>query len=228
MIGVRCTSSIRGAAACGLLAGILFSAGIFAAGFYTPDPPGEVSAVTTATGIRLEWTSSENTAGYHVYRSIVSTRADPATRVNDAPIQGTAFEDLDVRPGVFFCYTVRAVSRTGMESADSNEACASFRPNVNGMFKRGDANGDGTLNITDSIFTLRHLFLGEFQPDCLDAVDFNDDGTVEITDAIGGLSYLFQGTEPPPAPGPTDCGRDETPDGVELGCSFHICQVLGT
>ncbi|MBI4582834.1 MAG: hypothetical protein HY717_02200 [Planctomycetes bacterium] len=49
-------------------------------------------------------------------------------------------------------------------------------------FIRGDADGDGSLAVTDAINTMTHLYLG-FPPklDCRDAADANDDGVVDIT-----------------------------------------------
>ncbi len=112
---------------------------------------------------------------------------------------------------------------------DSNEACSSFLPNAFGFFKRGDVDGSGELDISDAIATLNHLFLGTFQPDCLDAVDFNDSGDIDISDAVASLEYQFLGKAPPPEPGAAVCGFDPTPDGdIELGCNFHICEQLGT
>jgi hypothetical protein len=42
--------------------------------------------------------------------------------------------------------------------------------------------------------------------------DGNADGEVNITDGIFVLNFLFLGGPEPPAPGPTDCGPDETED----------------
>jgi subtilisin-like proprotein convertase family protein len=38
-------------------------------------------------------------------------------------------------------------------------------------FRRGDANVDGELNLTDALYTLNGLFLGGPRPGCLDAAD---------------------------------------------------------
>jgi hypothetical protein len=79
-------------------------------------------------------------------------------------------------------------------------------------FRRGDADADGTVGITDAIYGLNFLFSGGPTPPCLDAADADDNGTVEITDAIRTLGFLFLGSEPPPAPGPFDCGEDVRED----------------
>jgi hypothetical protein len=82
-------------------------------------------------------------------------------------------------------------------------------------FIRGDADGDGRLNITDGVFTLSHLFLGGVDPLCEDATDADDRGTVELTDAVYLLNHLFLGGSEPPPPYPTP-GDDPTAD--QLGC----------
>ncbi|MBI4583614.1 MAG: beta-propeller domain-containing protein [Planctomycetes bacterium] len=95
-------------------------------------------------------------------------------------------------------------------------------------FRRGDANQDATLDITDVIFTLRYLFLSSEEPQCLDALDSNDDGGLDISDPVFSLLYLFTGGNQPPAPG-DQCGGDPSPD--RLGCAaYRPCQkppILG-
>ena len=90
-------------------------------------------------------------------------------------------------------------------------------------FVRGDANSDGSINLTDGVVPLLFLFSGGAPPACADATDTNDTGNIEITDAIIIFSWLFTGGVPPQAPSPrspgyasTDCGPDASADG--LGC----------
>ncbi len=90
-----------------------------------------------------------------------------------------------------------------------------------GIFRRGDVNGNGVLDISDPILNLDFQFLGNYIPDCLDACDFDDNGKVEITDPIANLAHQFAGTAPPFPPGPDRCGFDPTTDDPferELDC----------
>lgn len=88
-------------------------------------------------------------------------------------------------------------------------------------FRRLDVDANGLNEITDSIFLLGHLFLGDDGPPCQAAADVNDDGLADITDAINILSHLFLGTFTPPEPF-TDCATDA---GSPLGCeSFPPCE----
>ena len=91
------------------------------------------------------------------------------------------------------------------------------------IFHRGDANGDGGLNITDGIYILNYLFLGGETPGCLEAANPNDDDGVNITDGIYVLNFLFLGGPEPAPPGPPDqpCGPDPEGSPTDLGCEFY-------
>ena len=83
-------------------------------------------------------------------------------------------------------------------------------------FIRGDANDDGSIDITDGVFILDWLFAGGSEPGCLSAADANDNSSVDLSDAIYTLGFLFLGGRAPGEPFP-GCGRDPTEDG--LGCA---------
>ncbi len=88
-------------------------------------------------------------------------------------------------------------------------------------FRRGDANGDGSLNVTDVIAILRHLFVAPLDARCDDALDANDSGHLDLEDPIALLNFLFLEGSPAIAPYP-GCGADATED--DLGCSSgHVC-----
>ncbi len=87
-------------------------------------------------------------------------------------------------------------------------------PHDGPMLIRGDASGDGFLDISDGIQVLDYLF-NETPSDCLDALDANDTGTINITDAVTVLCTIFcAGTPPPAAPYPA-CGFDPTGDALD-------------
>jgi hypothetical protein len=85
-------------------------------------------------------------------------------------------------------------------------------------FVRGDSNVDGLFDVSDAVFTLRVIFMGEPPAGCDDAADVNDDGFLNITDGIYGLRYLFSDGPPPPEPF-VQCGVDVTVD--EFGCERY-------
>ncbi len=80
-------------------------------------------------------------------------------------------------------------------------------------FIRGDVNDDNSLNISDAIEALLHLFRG-FPIACPDAADFDDSGNVDLSDALGVLGYAFRDGDPPASPFP-ERGVDITDDPLE-------------
>lgn len=95
------------------------------------------------------------------------------------------------------------------------------RPEGPVLFRRGDASGDGRVNISDAIHFLWWRFLGAPAPGCLDAADVDGDGSHQVTDATYLLSHLFLGGAAPPSPGPESCGP---PAGPAPGCeSYTAC-----
>ena len=91
-------------------------------------------------------------------------------------------------------------------------------------FFRGDATGEGALNISDGIAIFGFLFLGDAAPSCLEAADANDDARLDIADGIAILSYLFVDGAAPPAPGPPGpdgCSVDPADSPGYLGCEAY-------
>ena len=86
------------------------------------------------------------------------------------------------------------------------------------LFRRGDINSDGALDISDILAFSNYL--NNAKPlSCLDAADVNDDGKVNISDWISFSTWLTQGGAEPPAPGTKNVGSDPTPD--DLGCDAY-------
>lgn len=89
------------------------------------------------------------------------------------------------------------------------------------VFRRGDANADGELNLADPVTVLSALFAGGGDVACADAADSDDNGSINLTDAALVLNHLFAGGPEPSAPF-GNCGVDPTED--PLGCAmFAAC-----
>ena len=57
-------------------------------------------------------------------------------------------------------------------------------------FRRGDANVDASVDLSDVVFVFVYLFAAGAEPSCLDAADANDDGRVDISDTTSLLGFL--------------------------------------
>ena len=92
------------------------------------------------------------------------------------------------------------------------------------LFIRGDANGNGTINIGDPYWLLLYLFnVGNSNPgdlSCKDAADANDDEVIDVSDAVFLYAALMGGGAPPSAPWP-NCGEDLTGPPGSLGCDSY-------
>ncbi|MEM7233565.1 MAG: hypothetical protein AAF517_15420 [Planctomycetota bacterium] len=86
------------------------------------------------------------------------------------------------------------------------------------VFLRGDANADGTRNLSDAVAVFQFLFLAGDEPPCFKAADANDDDELNITDGVAILTHLFRGRRlPEPS---TACGTDRD----RLSClEFPTC-----
>jgi hypothetical protein len=93
------------------------------------------------------------------------------------------------------------------------------------LFHRGDADGNGAVNVTDAVVILAHLFAGGPAPGCLETADVDNDGSMSVTDAIDLLGFLFlRGAAPAePGPRPAPCGADPDAPGSagDLGCALY-------
>ncbi len=113
---------------------------------------------------------------------------------------------------------VSVLLNTTSRDEDSNGVPDECAP----RFFRGDVDGDGALNLTDSVRLLLGLFQGAAAPGCRESADSNDDGELNLTDAVQVLRYLFQAGPPPAAPGPPGdsciAGNGDSPF---LGCDGY-------
>ncbi len=82
-------------------------------------------------------------------------------------------------------------------------------------FLRADVDGNGTVEESDALATLRHLFGTSDEVACKDAADANDDGVLNVSDVIYLLNFVFRGGAAPEPPFREE-GVDPTFDG--LGC----------
>jgi len=140
-------------------------------------------------------------------------------------LAGITISVLDAEKKVVLSGTIAEIHSFGRHDDDGDGGGALFDPapptdteptfvmddEHDASFVRGDANEDGSFDISDPVSTLLHLFQGLAGPYCRDAVDADDDGTVDISDPVVMLDYLFRAGDPLPGPFGSR-GFDETAD----------------
>jgi hypothetical protein len=106
---------------------------------------------------------------------------------------------------------VHDVRVRNIDTKESNALAFTFIPPPE-RFIRGDGNLDGSVDLSDAVKILIHLFDGG-SAQCRDALDTDDDGTLILTDAVYLLEFLFLSGPEPKAPFPAK-GPDETEDPI--------------
>jgi hypothetical protein len=66
--------------------------------------------------------------------------------------------------------------------------------------ERGDANGDGAVDVGDVVFMIAYVFKGGPAPYPESAGDANCDGLPDVGDAVYLIAYIFKGGPPPGCP----------------------------
>ncbi|MGE3165612.1 MAG: immunoglobulin domain-containing protein [Planctomycetota bacterium] len=159
--------------------------------------------------------------------SVVATGFEPLSyewRQNGSPIPGATGASLVLAQVTSADVGIYDVSITNVCGATaSTTVMIDLLPpaQCGEVFKRGDVNQDGTVNIVDALAGLNYLFIpGSAVPQCFDGMDANDDGALNLLDPVSLLLYLFvPGSAPPAAPGPLACGLDPTSDALPL-CDY--------
>ena len=121
------------------------------------------------------------------------------------------------RPGAgVFSYKV-----TGVRGEASSFPATVLIPAVQlpGAFLRGDADGNGELELSDGILVLQYLFVGGREPDCLDGADTDDSSLLTIRDPLLLMHYLFLGGRELPSPGPLTPWLDPSDDFLDCAAS---------
>ncbi|MAW77398.1 MAG: hypothetical protein CMJ95_08440 [Planctomycetes bacterium] len=121
------------------------------------------------------------------------------------------------------------IDQTNGPDCDGNGIDDSCDPDENGngipdacdLFRRGDVNTDGSVNIADPIALINYV-LGLYETTCVDAADVNDNGNVNIVDIVHLLLMIMDGAPQIPAPGIINCGPDPTADALDC-VSYDGC-----
>jgi len=126
---------------------------------------------------------------------VVSVRGSAFTLVLDA--RGSGDLDLDSR---------RGEDVPEVEVGDQITILAGIDVLLRAIFKlNGDANADGSMDISDVITILTALFLNHTQPIDWEAADSNSDGAVDLADAQWVLNLIFLGVSARPEDTEDEC-----------------------
>ena len=146
------------------------------------------------TYIRLHYM----TDGYLSYEGFYADDFFPFERYQSvvslsSAITDTFYQISEQDEGTYF-YKVRAKDAQNQWGAWSNIEKAI----VEISFVRGDADGNGTVEVGDVIYLINYLFKAGPVPSPFEAGDANCDSKINIGDAVYLINYLFKGG---PAPG---------------------------
>jgi hypothetical protein len=144
----------------------------------------------------------------------VDTRGQ-GVQVVDVATPGVHFFSIWIRESGQIVDKVILTTDAAFTPAGAGPAESGLVP-ITGSFIRGDANDDGTVDLSDGIAVLLHLFAGGSALECEDHGDADDNGSLNVTDALVILNYLFRGGTAPRAPFP-GAGTDPTADPYECG-----------
>ncbi len=194
-------------------ADISFEASLYSDPCYHP-VSGLECARDPATGdVSLSWNPGD-------VDSIVVTREGVAISGSPFPGDTTDVVDADAPDRENIYHVTGIVGPVECRSASCTARCEACTAR---LFRRGDTDGGGEVDVTDAIRVFNFLFQSGPTPPCLDAADADDSGSLDITDGIRILCTLFLDWCTIPLPGPDICGEDPTEDALAF-CEYDACR----
>ena len=175
--------------------------------------------------IRIQLTGSPDGCGCQTLAVFIDDQPSGIFEVGEG---GTVDVPLPEGCGAGSVHALEAACRTRLGglgvSAFCEFTCGDPVGPAGPQFRRGDADDNGSLQLTDGIFILNFLFLGGAAPVCGDAADADNNGAIQLTDGIFILNFLFLGGQAPVQPG-LECGEDTAQPDDGLGCeTFSSCE----
>ena len=141
--------------------------------------PEGLDASVVGNDVNINWLapSRENLTSYNVYRNDVLIASD---------VTVTSFTDVDVPDGIYY-YSVEAVYDDGCISEPTDYVSVE----VGYETISGDANGDGTVNISDVMTVVSYILSGNPDPFFFNLADVNGDGVIDIMDIMGIIAIII-------------------------------------
>jgi hypothetical protein len=108
-------------------------------------------------------------------------------------VSADIYSGPDLVPG-----TVNNVVLTATSHSDSTAYAVDSLP-IEIIIFNGDANNDGTINVSDAVWIINYVFIGGNPPiPHLLQGDANCDENINVSDAVFIINYVFIGGQPPP------------------------------
>lgn len=137
--------------------------------------------------VRLNWNNENNdfedAMGFNVYRyTLGEGGVNDTIRINEdvLDIASTSYIDDNVTPGQTYYYYYKVLSTALKEYDQSNVVVATPQTAT-----RGDANGNGEVDVADVITTVNYMTGMTPKPFVFDAADINSDHTIDVFDVVG-------------------------------------------
>ena len=149
--------------------------------------------------VKLNWSNSlpqqETVLGYNIYRyhqiTLPAGWRDGSYHYEELAydtiqlnreildLETTSLTDYDVTPGITYYYFYKMLG-TDLQAFDmSNTVAATPQTSI-----RGDANGNGSVDVADVITTVNYITLQNPKPFIFEAADMNDDNMIDILDVM--------------------------------------------
>ena len=162
-----------------------------------PDAPAGLKALSSSPSeFVIGW---DKVAGltYHIYRRVgVSNGSffrmdNPAGLLTDPGIDDSVFSDITINGVNPYDYVIIAENTSGFLSPHS--AILTVTPSTGCCEVMGDANRDGSEDISDLTYFIDFMFDGGPPPVCLAEFDNSPDCTLDISDLTTFIDYMFGG-----------------------------------
>ena len=183
--------------------------------------------------VSLEWATPSETEiadmmGYNMYRYEMVNDSTPGDtiRLNLRMIDAsdTTFVDYDVVPGKTYCYYYKVMS-TDLSEGEPSKTVASTPLSS----KKGDSNGDMSVDVADVVTDISYMTFGNPQPFIFEAADVNSDSAVDILDVVGTVRIITHPAGEAAAVAVNSCATYSVKDGVlSVDCPAAIGGVQAT
>ena len=141
--------------------------------------------------VNLTWDNTHNNfedaMGFNVYRYTEGNESNP-TRLNEEiiDVEATSYTDYNVTPGTTYYYYYKVLS-TDLKEYDVSNVVTSTPLTAS----RGDANGDGNVNVMDVTSAVDYIVGQNPKPFVFEAADMNTDLSIDVLDVVGIVNKIL-------------------------------------